>query len=72
MGGYLLILGIALLLLLCLVCLVTLFNSELSWNTFYALGFNPVNSNPWLYIVLGICGTLVFGGVMVTVFTSGV
>lgn len=71
-SGYLLIMGIALLLLLCLVCVVTIFDKDFSWNVFYALGFNPVHHNPWLYISLGILGTLVFGGVMVTVFTSGV
>lgn len=71
-SGYLLILGIALLLLLSLVCVVTIFDKDFSWNVFYALGFNPVHHNPWLYISLGILGTLVFGGVMVTVFTSGV
>jgi hypothetical protein len=71
-GGYLLLLGIALVLLICMVCIVSLLDKELFWNTFYALGLNPVIDNPWLYIVLGVSGTLVFGGIMVTVFTSGV
>lgn len=72
MGGYLLLLGIALVLLICIVCIVSLFDKDFSWNTSYALGVNHVKDNPWLYIALGICGTMVFGGIMVTVFTSGV
>ncbi|MBP3762584.1 MAG: hypothetical protein J6I49_01745 [Bacteroidales bacterium] len=77
MRGYLLVLATAVLALACLVAIGSLIDSKVWWNTFYALGINPVENDPshphlWLYFLLGVCGALVFGGLMVTVFTSGV
>lgn len=77
MRGYLLIFAVATFALAILVLLATTVDDMVEWNIFYAMGINPVDdSSPhthrWLYILLGTCGAFVFGGLMVTVFTSGV
>ncbi len=76
--GYVLILVASLVVLACAVALASLIDSSsIYYNISYAIGVNPVDdheSHPhqWLFMLLGICGALVFGGLLVTVFTSGV
>ena len=77
MKGYVLVFAIALVTLACLVALSSLIDDNIWWNAYYALGINPienkaVHAHLWLYLFLGVCGAMVFGGLMVMVFTSGV
>lgn len=77
MWGYLVVLSIAIVVLALIVTVASLVEESVWWNIFYALGINPVDdtsphTHTWLYLLLGVGGALVFGGLMVTVFTSGV
>lgn len=76
--GYLLLFAVALVSLAAIVLCSSMIDTDFWWNAYYALGINPVSESDyghgflWMYLVLGVCGALVFGGLMVTVFTSGV
>lgn len=75
-GGYLLILFLVLVFLACIVALASQIEKDVWWVTYYTLGIPPVDraihGHLWLYLLLGVSGALVFGGVMITVFVSGV
>lgn len=76
MKGYVFLLAIAIILLVGLVAVSSLIDRDVWWNAYYTLGINPVDTSIhnhlWLYLLLGVCGAFVFGGLMVMVFTSGV